>query len=268
VLRPQTNRYGYQGEYAECDPETATTTGSESIGGWNSFDLRMYDANVGRWLSRDPKKQFWSPYEGMGNNPANLNDPDGGGTTDWGARTEADGTTTLKWFGQGVKVPDGWKTVSKNFNYFTRDDVQHPMPDQTKYNVVFEDNTLKDKGYIINSSDHPIFFYPETTLTYEGVTYNAGESITINPGQSSPIPADVVYAPFTRNGAVFKIVSGNKVVVTNNGVFVYKHSDDYFQSSGQDLKGGWYPGTFFDIPDAFQNIFTNPSTKGVPLTSE
>jgi|GEM_PF-6285155 len=77
------DRYGYQGEFAECDPETATTSGTESIGGWNSFDLRMYDSNVGRWLSPDPKKQYWSPYEGMGNNPINLIDPDGGGTDGW-----------------------------------------------------------------------------------------------------------------------------------------------------------------------------------------
>jgi len=77
-----TDRYGYQGEYAECDPETATTSGSESIGGWNSFDLRMYDANVGRWLSVDPKGQYWSPYTGMGNNPISGYDPDGGGTQD------------------------------------------------------------------------------------------------------------------------------------------------------------------------------------------
>ena len=77
------DRYGYQGEYAECDPETATTSGSESIGGWNSFDLRMYDSNVGRWLSPDPYRQYWTPYEGMGNDPINLMDPDGGGTDDW-----------------------------------------------------------------------------------------------------------------------------------------------------------------------------------------
>jgi len=72
------DRYGYQGEYAECDPETATTSGSESIGGWNSFDLRMYDANVGRFLSTDPMGQFHSPYIGMGNNPISGIDPTGG----------------------------------------------------------------------------------------------------------------------------------------------------------------------------------------------
>jgi RHS repeat-associated protein len=52
-------RYGYQGQYAEKDKET----------GWNAFELRMYDARIGRWTSIDPDAQFWSPYLAMGNNP-------------------------------------------------------------------------------------------------------------------------------------------------------------------------------------------------------
>jgi hypothetical protein len=43
----------------------------------------MYDANVGRWLSRDPKRQYYSPYIGiMGNNPVLNSDPDGGSPED------------------------------------------------------------------------------------------------------------------------------------------------------------------------------------------
>jgi|GEM_PF-5149949 len=61
-------RFGYQGQYAEEETET----------GWNSFDLRMYNARFGRWLSPDPYGEFASPYLGMGNNPTNGIDPDGG----------------------------------------------------------------------------------------------------------------------------------------------------------------------------------------------
>jgi RHS repeat-associated protein len=61
-------RWGYQGQYAEKD----TTTG------WNQFQLRMYDARFGRWLSVDPYNQFWSPFIGMGNIPNQGTDPDGG----------------------------------------------------------------------------------------------------------------------------------------------------------------------------------------------
>ncbi|WP_286863396.1 RHS repeat domain-containing protein [Sphingobacterium sp. UBA7625] len=62
------NRYGYQGLYAEKDKET----------GWNNFELRNYDAAIGRWLTTDPYGQYDSPYVGMGNNPVSGFDIDGG----------------------------------------------------------------------------------------------------------------------------------------------------------------------------------------------
>ncbi len=67
----QPYRFGYQGKYSEKDPET----------GWNAFLLRMYDGKLGRWLSVDPKGEFHSPYIGMGNDPVNKTDPDGGCTS-------------------------------------------------------------------------------------------------------------------------------------------------------------------------------------------
>ncbi len=72
VLREQRTderkyRFGYQGQFAEKDDET----------GWNHFELRQYDAVVGRWTTTDPAGQYWSPYVGMGNDPVNSSDPDG-----------------------------------------------------------------------------------------------------------------------------------------------------------------------------------------------
>ncbi|GAB3639158.1 hypothetical protein GCM10027422_47490 [Hymenobacter arcticus] len=61
-------RYGYQGQFAEHDDET----------GFESFELRLYNSRIGRWLSYDPEGQFNSPYVGMGNNPVSGVDPDGG----------------------------------------------------------------------------------------------------------------------------------------------------------------------------------------------
>ena len=63
-------RYGFQGEYSEEDAET----------GWNSFELRMYDPVIGRFLVVDPMREFPSSYVGMGNDPVNLTDPTGGMT--------------------------------------------------------------------------------------------------------------------------------------------------------------------------------------------
>ena len=61
-------RYAFQGQ--EKDTET----------GMEAFELRLWEARLGRWLTVDPKHEFQSPYIGMGNNPISLTDPDGGST--------------------------------------------------------------------------------------------------------------------------------------------------------------------------------------------
>jgi hypothetical protein len=43
-----------------------------------AFELRLWDGRLGRWLSVDPYGQYHSPYLGMGNNPGNGVDVDGG----------------------------------------------------------------------------------------------------------------------------------------------------------------------------------------------
>lgn len=64
-------RFGYQGEYAEDE------TGEEGLKS-NTFQLRLYNPRLGRWLSTDPYGQFHSPYLAMGNNPIGSVDVDGG----------------------------------------------------------------------------------------------------------------------------------------------------------------------------------------------
>ncbi len=61
------NKYDFQGDNSEEESET----------GWNEFDLRMYDPQIGRWTAADPEDVDFSPYIGMGNNPMNMIDPDG-----------------------------------------------------------------------------------------------------------------------------------------------------------------------------------------------
>jgi RHS repeat-associated protein len=97
VLREQktpeelTYRYKYQGQYAEKDEET----------GWEHFELREFDPIIGRWTSKDPKGEFYSPYVGMGNNPISNNDPDGG--------------TTRPPIANGILVPDNFFKRAYNF---------------------------------------------------------------------------------------------------------------------------------------------------------
>ncbi|MEO1412968.1 MAG: RHS repeat-associated core domain-containing protein, partial [Bacteroidota bacterium] len=66
-----TYRHTFQGQYAEKDEET----------GWNAFELRSYDARVGRWMTIDPYREFHSPYLAFGNQPHQVVDFDGGCTT-------------------------------------------------------------------------------------------------------------------------------------------------------------------------------------------
>ncbi|HVW60954.1 MAG TPA: RHS repeat-associated core domain-containing protein, partial [Puia sp.] len=62
------NSFNYQGDYSEEEENTL----------WNEFDLRMYDPQIGRWTGADPYDEFASPYVGMGDDPVNNVDPDGG----------------------------------------------------------------------------------------------------------------------------------------------------------------------------------------------
>ncbi|GAA4277403.1 hypothetical protein GCM10022259_21270 [Aquimarina mytili] len=66
-------RYAYQGQ------EKDTETGKEA------FQLRLWDSRIGRWLTTDPYGQYSSPYLGMGNDPINGIDSDGGWKSWWGA---------------------------------------------------------------------------------------------------------------------------------------------------------------------------------------
>ncbi|WP_163408517.1 RHS repeat domain-containing protein [Flavobacterium ajazii] len=59
-------RYAFQGQ--ELDTET----------NMEAFQLRLWDGRIGRWLTPDPMGQYSSPYLGMGNNPVNGIDEDGG----------------------------------------------------------------------------------------------------------------------------------------------------------------------------------------------
>jgi RHS repeat-associated protein len=87
-------RYQYQGQ--EVDPET----------GKEAFQLRLWDGRIGRWLTTDPAGQYASPYLGMGNDPINAIDPDGGFTI----YTHGD---------RSVEVKDGVnKTVEVNAEQF------------------------------------------------------------------------------------------------------------------------------------------------------
>jgi RHS repeat-associated protein len=62
--------YGYQGSFSEELNDLDLN--------YNEFDLRTYDPQIGRWTGVDPYDEFASPFTGMGNDPVNNVDPNGG----------------------------------------------------------------------------------------------------------------------------------------------------------------------------------------------
>lgn len=95
-LNPPGNgsRYGYQGK--ELLSET----------GLYDFGLRMYNSDLGKWLSPDPYAQYWSPYTAMGNNPVSIIDPTGGyGYVDMDGDHVNDGDA-INYYIDGMKVSE------------------------------------------------------------------------------------------------------------------------------------------------------------------
>jgi RHS repeat-associated protein len=69
-LNPNAVSYGYQGAFAEEINDFDLN--------YNEFELRNFDPQTARWTGVDPYDEFPSPYTGMGNDPANNVDEDGG----------------------------------------------------------------------------------------------------------------------------------------------------------------------------------------------
>ncbi len=141
-------RFGYQGEFAEQDDET----------GWNAFELRMYDSKIGRWMATDPYGQHWSPYVGMGNNPINGVDPDGGLFGKWRARRWADNhdgdvfqDAEGRWWGK-AGFTDQAGTWEKNFghNGFGISANQFEFSVNSNVNFVVNMGLLGYKDYGVN----------------------------------------------------------------------------------------------------------------------
>ena len=88
--------YRYQGAYNDWEEET----------GYNDFDLRTYDAQLGRWTGVDPYDEFASGYVGMGNNPGNSVDEDGGSV----------GYNGINWLGIAGDLTAGQILLSRAIN--------------------------------------------------------------------------------------------------------------------------------------------------------
>ena len=146
-------RYKYQGQ--EKDSET----------GKEAFELRLWDSRIGRWLTTDPARQYFSPYLGMGNNPINMVDPDGAKAL-W--KPDADGNLI-------AEEGDNAQTLA-DYLSISVDDAQ---------------NMITSQGLLTNDSG---FVIQNQTLTLNNVftqSINASYStLTVDDPWGSPDPND------------------------------------------------------------------------------
>jgi len=135
-------KHGYQGQFTEKDEEV----------NWDAFELRNWDGRLARWTTTDPYGQYWSPYLGMGNNPINAVDPDGGFD---GWVTDADGNTfwdpntnSLAEFNQNYAGLEGFSYASRLSDFRIFD-----LPDGSGAFKMIDWTEVRDISHLENFKD-------------------------------------------------------------------------------------------------------------------
>ncbi|AZQ63926.1 hypothetical protein EI427_17345 [Flammeovirga pectinis] len=206
-------RYGYQGEFAEYEKDETE---------FNSFQARMYDPVIGRWMSVDPARQYASGYVGMGNNPVMGLDPDGrrkvyyNADGRWTGRTENNTFWHTLWHGNQKFVDDGFGNfhqVSEKFFWNSNQSINGAR-------YTGEINVGEPITDIIFKSEFN-FAINESGLTYRDVGVS-GFKVDIASVNVYTYSREVG-RNFSQNERIFNITNGSKLY-DKNGNYVVKHS--------------------------------------------
>ncbi|MCL9807185.1 lamin tail domain-containing protein [Flavobacterium amniphilum] len=211
-------RYAYQGQ--ELDGET----------GMEAFQLRLWDGRIGRWLNPDPKGQYASPYLGMGNNPGNSVDPDGG----WESKF--------------------WRDVFWGLGGFRGERVEHLDSENPKNNYGI--SYIKDGGYITWAYTNKQFFSVNSIPHYEGK--ELGTPVFIIPQISGGI---TLPNPLAKDGAI--------IFAKNNSKFLVQHERGHAEQI-RELGAAEYmaeiggPSFYNGAENAFEDLIYGKETFSIP----
>lgn len=72
------------------------------------------------------------------------------------------------------------------------------------------------EAYVVNKSTAVVYFKPESKEANPGLMPD--EAYVIAPGESFYGPVDAIVAPATEPGKIFRVPTGGKIIINENGV--------------------------------------------------
>lgn len=242
-IDPSLYRFGYQGQFAEMDKET----------GWNHFELREYDAVIGRWTSKDPKRQHWSPYAGMSNNGVNTLDPDGG--LDWFVNNKTGQLLHNPYEGRGYEA-----VLGKDWSWFAEDGVFNIYMGDFDPNNAAEKWFASEGGYVqllltLEQSQKLMSAYnfelsPLASVTEKAVFVNQHifmpykGSVSYKSSSSSEVWTRVTYAHKNAHFSVESRVKTDESLSGGGYRQIYTNEYHYYRPSWYNVIGRYLGGLF------------------------